>query len=154
MSEKGARISGRTDIDGRFCFAETRRGKDGPEPNRAIDRIAPRRAVAGPPAGRRQVFHLYEVEGYQHREIAQLLRCPVGNSKAQLHKARLKMRNGLLPKKHVLSSLETARPKARLPNHSLEEKAARIEAEGDYTRAGGYSRVVKTACNAEFPFVL
>ena len=88
-------------------------GKTDPSLNRAIDRIAPRRAVAGPPAGRPQVFHLYEVEGYQHREIAQLLRCPVGNSKAQLHKARLKMRNGLLPKKHVLSSLETARPKAR-----------------------------------------
>ena len=84
-------------------------GKTDPSLNRAIDRIAPRRAVAGLPAGCRQVFHLYEVEGYQHHEIAQILQCSVGNSKSQLHKARLKMRSGLFPKKNLLSSLQMAR---------------------------------------------
>jgi RNA polymerase sigma-70 factor (ECF subfamily) len=84
-------------------------GKTDPSLNGAIDRIALRRAVAGLPAGCRQVFHLYEVEGYQHHEIAQILQCSVGNSKSQLHKARLKMRNGLFPKKNLLSSLQMAR---------------------------------------------
>jgi RNA polymerase sigma-70 factor (ECF subfamily) len=84
-------------------------GKTDPSLNGAIDRIALRRAVAELPEGCRQVFHLYEVEGYQHREIAQILQCSVGNSKSQLHKARLKMRNGLFPKKNILSSLQMAR---------------------------------------------
>ena len=56
-------------------------GKTDPSLNGAIDRIALRRAVAGLPAGCGQVFHLYEVEGYQHHEIAQRLRCWIGTSK-------------------------------------------------------------------------
>jgi len=84
-------------------------GKTDPSLTGAIDRIALRRAVAELPAGCRQVFHLYEVEGYQHREIAQILQCSIGNSKSQLHKARLKMRNGLVPKKNILSSLQMGR---------------------------------------------
>jgi hypothetical protein len=35
---------------------------------------------------------LHEVEGYEHQEIAQLLDCSVGNSKSQLHKAKLRIR--------------------------------------------------------------
>jgi RNA polymerase sigma-70 factor (ECF subfamily) len=38
------------------------------------------------------VFLLHEVEGYEHQEIAQLLGCSVGNSKSQLHKAKLRIR--------------------------------------------------------------
>jgi DNA-directed RNA polymerase specialized sigma24 family protein len=34
----------------------------------------------------------------RHREIAQLLRCSIANSKVQLHQARLKMHNGLFPR--------------------------------------------------------
>jgi len=30
--------------------------------------------------------------GYEHHEIARLLRCSVGNSKSQLHKATVRMR--------------------------------------------------------------
>jgi RNA polymerase sigma-70 factor (ECF subfamily) len=65
----------------------------------AIDRIALRRAMQELPEGCRTIFSLHEVEGYQHHEIAQLLRCSVGNSKSQLHKAKLKIRDLLLPKK-------------------------------------------------------
>jgi hypothetical protein len=32
------------------------------------------------------------VQGYEHQEIAQLLECSVGNSKSQLHKAKLRIR--------------------------------------------------------------
>jgi RNA polymerase sigma-70 factor (ECF subfamily) len=61
----------------------------------AVDRIALQRAVDELPAGCRTIFILHEVEGYEHQEIARLLRCSVGNSKSQLHKARLKMRDML-----------------------------------------------------------
>jgi RNA polymerase sigma-70 factor (ECF subfamily) len=64
----------------------------------AIDRIALRRAIQELPEGCRTVFSLHEIEGYQHHEIARLLRCSVGNSKSQLHKAKLKMRDLLFPK--------------------------------------------------------
>jgi Sigma-70, region 4 len=36
---------------------------------------------------------MHEVKGYDHREIARLLRCSVGNSKSQLHRAKSKMRD-------------------------------------------------------------
>src|SRR5215470_11699804 len=57
-----------------------------------VDRIALARAIKELPHGYRRIFLLHEIEGYEHREIAKLLRCSVGNSKSQLHKARLKMR--------------------------------------------------------------
>ena len=64
----------------------------------AIDRIALLRAIQAPPPGRRKVFGLHAVHGYQHHEIAELLGCSVGNSKAQLRNAKRKMRSLLLPK--------------------------------------------------------
>ncbi|MGA9903450.1 MAG: sigma-70 family RNA polymerase sigma factor [Terriglobales bacterium] len=76
-------------------------GKADPSLSGAIDRIALRRAVEELPAGCRQIFDLHEVEGYQHHEIAQLLECSIGNSKSQLHKAKVKMRDVLFPKKRI-----------------------------------------------------
>jgi RNA polymerase sigma-70 factor (ECF subfamily) len=35
---------------------------------------------------------LHDVEGFEHNEIASMLECSTGNSKSQLHKARLKLR--------------------------------------------------------------
>ena len=58
----------------------------------SVDRIALARALRELPTGYRTIFLLHEVKGYEHREIARLLRCSVGNSKSQLHKAKLKMR--------------------------------------------------------------
>jgi RNA polymerase sigma-70 factor (ECF subfamily) len=57
-----------------------------------VDRIALARAIRELPHGYRTIFLLHEVEGYEHREIARLLKCSIGNSKSQLHKARLRMR--------------------------------------------------------------
>jgi RNA polymerase sigma-70 factor (ECF subfamily) len=67
-----------------------------------VDRIALRRAMQELPQGCRNIFALHDIEGYQHREIARMLDCSVGNSKSQLHKARMKMRGLLFPKRRVL----------------------------------------------------
>jgi RNA polymerase sigma-70 factor, ECF subfamily len=58
----------------------------------AVDRIALTRAIKVLPPGYRTVFLLHEVNGYEHQEIARILRCSIGNSKSQLHKAKMKMR--------------------------------------------------------------
>jgi RNA polymerase sigma-70 factor, ECF subfamily len=71
-----------------------------------VDRIALGRAIQELPEGCRTIFALHEVEGYQHHEIAQLLGCSVGNSKSQLHKAKLKMRELLFPKKRTMRRRE------------------------------------------------
>jgi RNA polymerase sigma-70 factor (ECF subfamily) len=60
-----------------------------------IDRLALERAVDDLPAGYRLIFILHDVEGYEHNEIAAMLECSIGNSKSQLHKARLKLRDAL-----------------------------------------------------------
>jgi len=61
----------------------------------SIDRLALARAIEQLPPGYRSVFVLHDVEGYEHNEIAQIMNCSVGNSKSQLHKARLKLREAL-----------------------------------------------------------
>jgi RNA polymerase sigma-70 factor, ECF subfamily len=61
-----------------------------------VDRIALARAITELPVGYRTIFLLHEVEGYEHQEIAELLHCSVGNSKSQLHKAKLRIRQVLL----------------------------------------------------------
>lgn len=76
-------------------------GKADPNLRGAIDRIALGRAAEELPAGCRRIFDLHEVEGYQHHEIAQMLQCSIGNSKSQLHKAKLKMRVILFPRKRI-----------------------------------------------------
>lgn len=43
----------------------------------------------------RQVFVLHDVEGYKHREIAEMLGVTAGTTKAQLHRARMLMREYL-----------------------------------------------------------
>ena len=58
----------------------------------SIDRIALQRAIVKLPPGYRVIFVLHEIEGYEHNEIAEILGCSIGNSKSQLHKARMKMR--------------------------------------------------------------
>jgi RNA polymerase sigma-70 factor (ECF subfamily) len=57
-----------------------------------IDRLSLQRAVDQLPPGYRVMFLLHDVEGYGHREIARMLGCSVGNSKSQLHKARMRLR--------------------------------------------------------------
>jgi RNA polymerase sigma-70 factor, ECF subfamily len=58
----------------------------------SIDRLQLQRAVDELPPGYRTIFVLHDVEGYEHNEIADMVGCSIGNSKSQLHKARLKLR--------------------------------------------------------------
>jgi hypothetical protein len=52
------------------------------------------------------------VEGYEHQEIAELLDCSVGNSKSQLHKAKLRIRE-LLGRSREEADAAAARPRPR-----------------------------------------
>jgi RNA polymerase sigma-70 factor (ECF subfamily) len=52
-------------------------------------------AIALLPPGARRVFVLHDVEGYKHEEIAEMLGVTSGGSKAQLHRARLLLREAL-----------------------------------------------------------
>lgn len=59
------------------------------------DRMDLERAIAALPPGARRVFVLHDVEGYRHEEIAERLGITSGGSKAQLHRARLLLRQAL-----------------------------------------------------------
>jgi RNA polymerase sigma-70 factor, ECF subfamily len=61
-----------------------------------VDRVALTRAMKELPPGYRTIFLLHEVEGYEHQEIAEMLGCSVGNSKSQLYKAKLRIRELLV----------------------------------------------------------
>ncbi len=58
----------------------------------SIDRMQLQKAVSDLPPGYRTIFVLHDVEGYEHNEIAEIVGCSIGNSKSQLHKARMKLR--------------------------------------------------------------
>ena len=58
----------------------------------SIDRVNLQRSIECLPPGYRIVFVLHDVEGYEHNEIAEMMGCSIGNSKSQLHKARMKLR--------------------------------------------------------------
>ena len=53
------------------------------------------RAIEHLPQGARSVFVLYDVEGFKHDEIAEMLGISSGTSKAQLHRARMILRRHL-----------------------------------------------------------
>lgn len=70
----------------------------------SLDRVNLQRAVEQLPPGYKAVFVLHDVQGFEHNEIAEIMGCSIGNSKSQLHKARMRLRDLL----H-----ETVREKAR-----------------------------------------
>ena len=59
------------------------------------ERLDLERAITLLPAGARQVFVLFDVEGYSHEEIAGMCGIAVGTSKAQLFRARRLLREML-----------------------------------------------------------
>jgi RNA polymerase sigma-70 factor (ECF subfamily) len=79
---------------------------------RAIDQLAP---------GYRLVLVLHDIEGYEHVEIAEMLGCSTGNTKSQLHKARMRLRL-LLRGQARADRVAVAKPAAR------EAPAARMAA--------------------------
>jgi RNA polymerase sigma-70 factor (ECF subfamily) len=60
-----------------------------------LDRIDLQSAVEVLPNGYKTAFLLHDIHGYDHREIAEMLGYSTGNSKSQLHKARLRLRSFL-----------------------------------------------------------
>jgi RNA polymerase sigma-70 factor (ECF subfamily) len=60
-----------------------------------VDRVAIERAVDTLAPGYRKFFLLHDVRGLEHREIASMEGCSLGNSKSQLHKARRALRGAL-----------------------------------------------------------
>jgi RNA polymerase sigma-70 factor (ECF subfamily) len=85
----------------------------------SIDRVNLERAIEQLPPGYKQVFVLHDVQGYEHNEIADIMDCSIGNSKSQLHKARMRLRELLQ---------EAARAKAR---EQRESARGRMEAAGE-----------------------
>ena len=59
------------------------------------DRMDLEAAIAKLPPGARRVFTLHDVEGYKHEEIAEMLGVTTGATKAQLHRARMLLREAL-----------------------------------------------------------
>ncbi len=57
-----------------------------------VDRMNLSKAIEQLPDGYKEMFILHDVEGYEHHEIAEILGCSGGNSKSQLYKARLRLR--------------------------------------------------------------
>jgi RNA polymerase sigma-70 factor, ECF subfamily len=68
------------------------------EPGRAglaeqtVTKMDLERAVAQLPGGCRAAFVLHDVQGLEHREVAEALGIAEGTSKSQVHKARLRLR--------------------------------------------------------------
>ena len=58
----------------------------------SIDRINLERCIKRLPVGYRTIFVLHDIQGYEHNEIAEILGRSVGDSKSQLHKARMRLR--------------------------------------------------------------
>jgi RNA polymerase sigma-70 factor (ECF subfamily) len=74
-----------------------------PNLNGVIDRINLENAINQLPRGYKKMLVLHDVQGYEHDEISGILGCSLGNSKSQLHKARMRLRQ-LLPKRFATAS--------------------------------------------------
>jgi len=60
--------------------------------NGVIDRVTLQAAIHELPPGYKVMFILHDIEGYNHDEIAEMFGCSAGNSKSQVHKARMRLR--------------------------------------------------------------
>ena len=56
------------------------------------------KAIQKLPSQAKLIFILFEIEGYKHKEISQMLNIEEGTSKAHLHKARKILRENLIDK--------------------------------------------------------
>ena len=83
----------------------------------SIDRLCLERCIERLPAGYRTIFVLHDIQGYRHEEIAEIVGRSVGDSKSQLHKARMRLRELL----H-----EAQREKARNDRQASRKLRARL----------------------------
>ena len=89
LRSRGARLSAMTD---ELANEPPPRGTSAGAILGVVDRLDLERALSRLPPGCRTVFVLHDVEGCEHREIAELLGISDGTSKSQLHKARVRLR--------------------------------------------------------------
>jgi RNA polymerase sigma-70 factor, ECF subfamily len=89
-------------------------GRDDLQLTGTIDRITLSVALAKLSPGYRTAFLLHDVNGYEHSEIARMMKWSVGNSKSQLHKARRRLRQLLQVEARSQESAARA-VKVRLP---------------------------------------
>jgi RNA polymerase sigma-70 factor (ECF subfamily) len=80
-----------------------------------IDRLNLERAIAQLAPGCKMMFLLHDVEGYRHEEIAEMVGCTTGNSKSQLHKARMRLRELLSSPVRRLTKRRSLRSAAHSP---------------------------------------
>jgi RNA polymerase sigma-70 factor (ECF subfamily) len=94
LPTQGSHGAGQGDgqLDGQFDKAIEAQPAAEPARGDAVLRARLERALVRLPAGYRTVIVLHDVEGLEHEEIATILRCHVGTSKSQLHKARARLR--------------------------------------------------------------
>lgn len=71
--------------------------------NGVIDRINLMKAINQLPRGCKKMLLLHDIQGYRHREISRMVGCSVENSKSQLHRARMRLRQ-LLPNRLAKAS--------------------------------------------------
>ncbi|MBI3491503.1 MAG: RNA polymerase sigma factor [Acidobacteria bacterium] len=90
VRSRQAKMKKQTDtLDAETSFQPTAR-RDTP-----IARLDLERAIARLPEGCREAFVLHDVEGFDHKEVANLLGIAEGTSKSQVFKARVKLRTFL-----------------------------------------------------------
>ena len=86
-----------------------------------VDRVALACAIKELPHGYRTIFLLHEVEGHEHQEIGEMLGCSVGNSKSQLHHAKLRIREFLAGLPEVRpATIRPGRSRTKQPNSRRE----------------------------------
>jgi len=85
-----------------------------------VDRLVLAEAIRELPEGYRTIFLLHEVEGYEHGEIAEFLGCSTGNSKSQLHKAKMRIRE-------LLANPRTTRSRTPQGKQAKREAAPVVE---------------------------
>jgi RNA polymerase sigma-70 factor (ECF subfamily) len=84
---RAIRITDPLDDEPRLYDAGSRRLAEG-----TLAKMDLERALAQLPEGCRAAFVLHDVEGLEHREVAEVLGIAEGTSKSQVHKARLRLR--------------------------------------------------------------
>jgi RNA polymerase sigma-70 factor (ECF subfamily) len=87
-SRTGRAIQVTDPLDDEPAMAEAGRGLA----ERTVSKMDLERALAQLPEGCRTAFILHDVEGLEHREVAEVMGIAEGTSKSQVHKARLRLR--------------------------------------------------------------
>jgi RNA polymerase sigma-70 factor (ECF subfamily) len=82
-----SQMTGTIDDDGTLADLSSRGLAD-----RTVTKMDLERALTQLPEGCRAAFVLHDVEGLEHREVAEVLGIAEGTSKSQVHKARLRLR--------------------------------------------------------------